>query len=120
MILELVEFKSPAGWDRAAALEDAKKTIPKWRANPDLVRKHFLLGQDLIGYDGTGAGVYIWPSIEAAKKAHNTEWEAAVVKRTGGRPTIRYFDLMLLVDNQAGTVTEWPEDGLPRVLTPAA
>jgi hypothetical protein len=43
-----------------------------------------------------------------------------VVKRTGGRPTIPYFDLMLLVDNEAGTVTEWPEEGSPRVLTPAA
>ena len=115
MILELVEFKSPAGWDRAEILEDAKKTVPKWRANRDLVRKHFLLG-----HDGTGAGVYIWPSIEAAKSAHNAEWEAAVVKRTGGRPTIRYFDLMLLVDNEAGTVTEWPQDGVARVLTPAA
>jgi hypothetical protein len=43
-----------------------------------------------------------------------------VVRRTGGRPTIRYFDLMLLVDNEAGSVTEWPEDGTPRVLDPAA
>jgi hypothetical protein len=113
VILELVEFKSPAGWDRAAVLQDAKKTVPKWRANPDLVRKHFLLG-----FDGTGAGVYIWPSIEAARQAHDAAWEAGVIKRTGGRPTIRYFDLMLLVDNQAGTVTEWPD--APGVVTPAA
>ena len=29
MILELVTFKTPAGWDRARVLEDAKHTIPK-------------------------------------------------------------------------------------------
>ena len=29
-------------------------------------------------------------------------------KRTGGAPTIRYFDLFLLVDNEKGTVTEFP------------
>ena len=36
MILELVTFKTPAGWDRARVLEDAKHTIPKWSSNPDL------------------------------------------------------------------------------------
>ena len=44
MIVELVTFKSPAGWDRARVLEDAKTVVPKWAANRDLVRKHFLLG----------------------------------------------------------------------------
>src|SRR4051812_17472005 len=48
MILELVTFKTPAGWDRARVLEDAKHTISKWSSNPDLVRKHFGLG---IGED---------------------------------------------------------------------
>jgi len=109
MILELVEFKSPPAWSRKKTLEDAKQTIPKWSSNPELLRKHFLLG---IGEAaGTGAGVYIWPSIEAAKKAHNAEWEAGVVKRSGGKPTIRYFDLFLLIDNEHGRVTEFAEDG---------
>jgi hypothetical protein len=30
MIVELVTFKTPGGWDRARVLEDAKHTIPKW------------------------------------------------------------------------------------------
>ena len=55
MILELVEFKQPAGWSRERILEDAKHTIPKWSANADLVRKHFLLG---VGADaGAGGGI---------------------------------------------------------------
>ena len=44
MIVELVTFNSPEGWDRAQVLEDAKGVVPKWAANPDLMRKHFLLG----------------------------------------------------------------------------
>ena len=67
MIVELVTFPSPAGWDRARILEDAKHTIPKWTANRDLVRKHFLAG---IGEAAdTGAGIYVWPSVEARKGA---------------------------------------------------
>jgi len=31
-----------------------------------------------------------------------------VIKRAGSAPTIRYFDLFLLIDNEKGTVTEFP------------
>jgi hypothetical protein len=117
MIVELVTFNSPAGWDRARVVEDAKHTIPKWSSNRELLRKHFLLG---IGEDeGTGAGIYIWPSVEAAKKAHDQEWQEGVKKRTGSYPTMRYFDLFLLIDNERKAVTEWAADGKARVLEPA-
>jgi hypothetical protein len=43
MILELVEFNSPKGWSRAQVADEARNTIPKWRANKQLLRKHFLL-----------------------------------------------------------------------------
>ena len=87
MIVEVVMFDAPKDWDRQRTLDDAKHTIPKWSANKDLVRKHFMLG---IGdAEGTGGGVYIWPSVEAAQKAHNEEWRQSVIKRTGSAPTIR-------------------------------
>jgi hypothetical protein len=89
MILELVEFNSPKGWTRAQVAEEARSAIPKWQANKELLRKHFLL--ELNGK--TGAGVYIWQSV---------------IKRTGAAPTIRYFDLLLLIDNEKGTATEFP------------
>jgi len=109
MILELVTFRTPAGWGRAQVLEDAKHTIPKWVANGDLLRKHFALG---VGLDeGTTVGMYIWPSVEAARKAHNDEWREAVKARSGGYPTNQYFDLFLLIDNERGRVTEWTADG---------
>ena len=105
MILELVEFNTPKGWTREQVAEDAKHVIDKWRANPELLRKHFLLS--LAGK--MGAGVYIWPSIEAAEKAHDETWRQSVIKRTGAAPTIRYFDLFLLIDNEQGKVTEFPD-----------
>jgi hypothetical protein len=104
MILELVEFNSPQGWSRQQVAEDARQVIPRWQANKELLRKHFLLELD----GKTGAGVYIWPSVEAAQRAHDEEWRQSVIKRTGGAPRIRYFDLFLLIDNEHGKVSEFP------------
>ena len=105
MILELVEFDSPKGWSRQQVAEEARNVIPKWQANKELLRKHFLLELD----SKTGAGVYIWPSVEAAKKAHDEAWRQSVIKRSGSAPRIRYFDLFLLIDNENGKVSEFPQ-----------
>ena len=109
MIVELVTFALPKGQTRADELEAVRGVVGKWAANKELLRKHFLwgLGED----EGIGAGFYIWPSIEAAKRAHNEEWREMVRKRTGGEPTLRYFDLLGLVDNERGKITEWSADG---------
>lgn len=114
MIVELVTFRATPGADWEAILGEARATIPRWRANADLVRKHYLLSED-----GTEcAGLYIWPSREAAEAAHNAAWRAAVAERTGSAPAIRYFELQMLLDNEAGTVTEWSRDGV-RTARPA-
>jgi hypothetical protein len=105
MILEFVEFDSPKGWTRQQVAEDARNVIPKWQANKEMLRKHFLLELD----GKTGAGVYVWPSAEAAQRAHNEEWRQSIIKRTGSAPRIRYFDLFLLIDNEDGKTTEFPE-----------
>ena len=112
MIVELVTFPTPSGWDRERVLEDAKHTIPKWSANKDLLRKHFAMGMG--DADGTSAGIYVWPSVEAARKAHDETWREAVKKRSGSYPAILYFDLFLLIDNENARVTEWSADGVAR------
>lgn len=103
MIVEFVQFTYPPGLTREQILEDARTTIPRWRGNKELVRKHYIVGDD-----GTGGAFYIWPSKEAAQRGHNAEWVANIKARTGSVPTIRYFDLTMIVDNEAGTVTEFP------------
>ena len=71
------------------------------------MRKHYLLSEDRKEC----AGLYVWPTRAAAEAAHNAAWRAAVEQRTGSAPTIRYFDLQMLLDNDTGTVTEWSETG---------
>ena len=83
---------------REQILADARTSVPRWRDNKELVRKHYIVGED-----GTGGAFYIWPSKEAAQRGHNAEWFANIKARTGSVPTIRYFDLMMIVDNEAGT-----------------
>ena len=46
MIVELVTFKAPPGADWDAILVDARATVPRWRANPQPMRKHDLLSED--------------------------------------------------------------------------
>jgi hypothetical protein len=107
MIVELVTFRAPPGADWDAILQYARAVVPRWRANPQLVRKHFLLSDD--GQEC--GGLYIWPTRAAAEAAHDGAWRAAVAERTGAAPTIRYFELQMLLDNEAGTVTEWSKNG---------
>jgi hypothetical protein len=107
MIVELVTFRATPGADWDAILSEARATIPRWRANAQLVRKHYLVSED----GAECAGLYVRPSREAAEAAHDAAWRAAVAQRTGSAPAIRYFNLQMLLDNEAGTVTEWSRDG---------
>jgi hypothetical protein len=104
MILELVLFKNPPGLERAQELEGARSVVAKWRANADLIRKHFMRSED----GAQGGAVYLWKSRAAAEAAHGPEWRASVKARTGSEPTCQYFDLLILLDNEAGEVTEFP------------
>jgi len=103
MIVEFVQFKYPPGLTREQILDDARTTIPRWRGNTELISKHYIAGED-----GLGGAFYIWPSKEAAQRGHNAEWFANIKARIGSVPTIRYFDLLMVVDNAAGSVTEFP------------
>lgn len=54
MIVEMVTFTRPDGFRDEDLLEDARSTVAHWRANPDLIRKHSLAGED-----GTVMGLYV-------------------------------------------------------------
>ncbi len=47
----------------------------------------------------------------AAQKGHDGAWRDSVRRRTGAEPVIRYFDLLMVVDNEKGSVTDWTEGG---------
>ena len=107
----ICSVQEAAGHEPRANLDDSRTTIPRWRGNKELIRKHYIESED-----GYGGAFYIWPSKEAAKRGHNAEWYANIKARTGATPTIRYFDLLMIVDNEAGSVTEFP----PNVVVQAA
>jgi hypothetical protein len=97
MIVEIVSFDLPEGMTRDEVVELFEKSVPRWRANPDLVRKYYLFD----GASRTGGGVYLWPDIAAAKTAHDDAWCDMAEKMYGCRPRFRYFEAPLIVDNSA-------------------
>lgn len=110
MIAELVKFKVPAGMSREDVLAAARETAKTWAANPDLLRKHYLL--DDRGYT---CGFYLWKSRGAAEAAHGEAFRARVRAKFGCDPEFSYFDVLLNLDNLTGTVAEdlAPPPGAP-------
>ena len=104
LIAEIVSFQNPEGASREALLEGARATLPRWQANDQLLRKHYLCSLDRR----RGMGFYIWPSVEAARAGHDAQWIAEAEARTGGKVHIEYLDLLMVLDNEAGTVTPYP------------
>lgn len=95
MITEIVTFDLPEGMDRDEVIALYEKTMPRWRANGALVRKYYL-------YDGegrVGGGVYLWPSIDEAQRAHDADWCAMAEKMYGSAPRFQYFETPLIVEN---------------------
>ena len=104
MIVELVQFTHPQALTPEQARAEAMATVPRWQQDPDLVRKLYLLGLD----GRAAAGVYLWPSVEAARRAHDAEWIASTEMRTGQPVHITYYDLLMTLDKPEGPIDEGP------------
>ena len=102
MICEIVRFKVRAGMTREEVLQDARTVVERWQGEKELVRKHFL-------FDGEGEalGIYFWKSRQAAEAAHDEKWRNRVAEVHGSVPHIEYHDTLMIVDNLAGSVTEY-------------
>jgi len=109
VIVEIVSFDNPPGATREQLLEGALHTVSRWQANAQLVRKHYCASLD----GRRGMGIYLWPSIEAAQAGHDAAWIAAAEARTGGKVDIAYHDLLMVLDNEAGTLVQPPPSPLP-------
>ncbi len=102
MICEIVRFAVRPGTTREQVLEDARKVAPRWRAEENLIRKHFL-------FDGEAEalGIYLWKDRNSAEAAHDKDWRNRVTEIHGSEPSIEYHDTLMIVDNVTGTVTEY-------------
>lgn len=100
MITEIVLFDLPAGTTRAAMIAQFTDSIPRWRDNPELLRKHMIFDLERR----KGGGIYLWPSIEAAQRAHDEAFRRRILAHFGSEPAYQYFDTPVIVDNERHVV----------------
>lgn len=102
MITEYVMFALPAGISRDEVVAGMREVAPRWRSEPELIRKTFV-------YDAAAnrsGAFYLWKSRAAAEAAHDDAWRARIRKAYGSEPVIQYFDTPMVVDNALGAVIE--------------
>ena len=98
MITEVVTFGIPDGMTREEVVANFRRSAPGWRANPDLIRKNYR-------YDAEtrrAGGVYLWRSMEAARRARDAAWLDRVRRTYGSEPTVQYFETPMVADNAVG------------------
>jgi hypothetical protein len=94
VITAIVRFALPRGTSLDAAKTMFERSAPSYKSVPGLVRKYYLYGED-----GTGGGVYLWETREAAESMYSDAWKAMITERYGNPPQITYYDSPVIVDN---------------------
>jgi hypothetical protein len=105
MITEIVTFDLPKGMTREQVVAQFRDAVPRWRDNPDMIRKHMIV--DIEG--GTAGGVYLWRSVADAKRWHDETFRARVKSFFGSEPRYQYFETPVIVDNEARRVLDAAE-----------
>jgi hypothetical protein len=100
VITEIVTFSIPEGMSREDAVEAFEASAPGWSANPDLIRKNYLLDVEA----GVAGGVYLWRSRADAQRWHGAEFRERIKARYGSEPTSVFFETPVVVDNVAGAI----------------
>ena len=102
MITEIVYFDLPRGISRDEVLEKYRQTAPAWSQNEDLVHKCYFFDEA----QQLGGGVYVWKTLDAARKWHGDSYRAKIKELYGSEPRITCLDTLIVIDNVAGTVSE--------------
>ncbi|MGB8624508.1 MAG: hypothetical protein WCD16_16990 [Paracoccaceae bacterium] len=97
MITEIVTFRIDPGLGRDEVLARYEETMPAWQENPELVRKMYLYDEEA----GQGGGVYLWNSIDAAKRAHDAAWCDRAEATYGSRPQFAYFETPFIIEGRS-------------------
>ena len=100
MITAIVNFKLPVGIDAKQAAELFKASAPKYRGMKGLVRKYYLFDEE----SRIGGGVYLWKSRLDAEAVYTPQWQAYIAERYGAPPEIRYFETVVIVDNESDEI----------------
>ena len=98
MITEIITFSIPNGMTREEVVANYRRSAPSWRANPDLIRKNYLYDAE----SRRAGGVYLWRTIDAARRARDAAWIERVRRTYGSQPVVQYFETPLVADNALG------------------
>lgn len=102
MITEVVIFNLPEALTREQVAIAFRKSVEIWRQNPDLLRKYYL-------YDPVkklGGGVYLWKSLDDAKRWHGETYRQKIKDIFGSEPSFAYYETSIAIDNPSGTVSD--------------
>jgi hypothetical protein len=102
MITEIVTFGIPDGMTRDEVFANYRRGAPRWRANPDLIRKSYIFD---AGRRQAGA-VYLWRSLDAAHRARDAAWRDRIRRTYGSEPVVQYFETPLVADNALGAIID--------------
>ncbi len=79
-----------------------EKSTSKWRDNPDLIRKNYLINIDR----GIAGGVYLWKEKMHAEIWLRAEFRKMVKDNYGDEPLLQFFETPIVVDNFTGNITK--------------
>ena len=99
MITAIVRFPVAAGTSLETMTELFRASAPNYEGLNGLVRKYYLYDEA-----GTGGGVYLWESRDAAERVYTAEWRQMISKRYGAEPEVSYYDTPVIVDNDSNRV----------------
>lgn len=106
LITEIVYFDLPSGISREALLAKYRQTASTWSKNEDLVQKYYFFDER----NNRGGGVYVWKSMEAARRWHGDEYGQRIRALYGSEVQMHYHDTLLVVDNLNKVVSEFDAD----------
>tara|TARA_Y100000588_G_C13697933_1_gene687352 strand:- start:106 stop:408 length:303 start_codon:yes stop_codon:yes gene_type:complete len=95
MITEIVTMVLPKRLDADEVLSKFHETAERWKKNPDLIRKHYLLDR----INNTIGGVYLWHQREHAEKWHGNDFRKQAKALYGAEPKIQIFETPIIIDN---------------------
>lgn len=102
MITEYVLFDLPEGISRESVIAGMYEVAPRWRREPNLIRKTFLYDEQAR----LAGAFYLWSDRASAEAAHDEAWRARIRSTYGSEPRVRYFETPLVVDNALGRLVE--------------
>lgn len=104
MITAILEYSLAAPAARSTLVEKFKMAESRFRGLAGLQRKYFCYDEN----SGRGLSVYLWDSKAAAEAVFTEAFIGGFEASFGVRPSIRYIDTLMIVDNAADEVLVFP------------